>query len=410
MSSYDDDEDEVRQRTVRRGSSKQRRVSRTPGGKPGVAFADDVFENGRINRPFRPERDGHWDGTYRDLDEVQRHRPLRATEMPVLGRPDAFYGSHPIPPPPPPQIVRDLRPRPHNYRPQDKPLYTIRDVPPPRGPGPRLRERSPKSHGFCFFQAVCDTAEPQNLSVHLELPVSEDFEAGLEEFSRLKRLGNFKAAKDYFKGNLETYLDHPYVFVQYAEMLLAMGDFQSFGLLDAEPVFRNDTSSSYSSSSGEEEDDDDPVTTEPYGWRRHPPPASTSRLRQEESGGRARQRSPPSTRAGLYQNERKSDTYPRIAPPQSANDSNNAAEGDEFELLRWNWDLLQALAGISRYGTIDESMEQLGVPLVDFRFEPTMGSTEVSSCLTCRARSFRANVLDTNCISGPASCRSYRTV
>ena len=389
MSSYDDDDYEVRHRTVRRGGSKQGRVSRTPGGKPGVAFADDVFDNGpslRINRPFRPERYGSWDGSHRDLDEVQRHQQLRATEMPVLGRPDAFYGSHPIPPPPPPQILRDLHSRPQHYRVQDKPPYTIRDVPPPPGPDPRPRKGSPKSHGFGFFQAVCDTAEPQNLSVHLELPISEDFEAGLEEFSRLKRLGNFKGAKDYFKDNLETYIDHPYVFVQYAEMLLAMGDFQSFGLLDAEPVFGNDTSSSYSSSSDEEEDDDYPATTEPYGWRRHPPPASSSRFRQEESGERARRRSPPSTRAGLFRNERESDTYPRMARSQRADGSNNAAKGSEFQLLRWNWHLLQTLAEISRHGTIDGSLEQLDDTMVDFRFKPTMGSTEVSCCFACGTR------------------------
>lgn len=417
MSYYDDDDDEVavRHRTVRRRDPKPHRVVRSRGGKPGVAFADDALENGRSIRtghPFPPARYGSGFDYYRDLDEDQRHLPLRATDMPVVDRSQPFYAPYPVrpysvrPSPPPPPVVRDLRSRSQNYRPPDKPLYTIGDVPPPPGLGPRPRERSPTSHGPSSFQALCNTDEPQNVSIHLELPVSEDFEAGLEEFSRLKRLGNFKGAKDYFKDNLEAYIGHPYVFVQYAEMLLAMADFQSFGLLDAEPVFGNDTSSGYSSSS-DEEDDGYPVT---HGRGRVPPPPSSSRRRQEESGGRSRQRSSSWPRAGLNRNERKTDTYPRIARSQSADSSDDVVEDGEFELLERNWGLLEALAGIFRDGTIDGAVEQVESTIAIFQFKPTMGSTEVSSCFTSLTRSLKANVLDTNRISSPASCRSHNTV
>lgn len=87
------------------------------------------------------------------------------------------------------------------------------------------------------FQTVFNGEDPQDVTLHLELPVADDFEEELENFSVLRRLGNFKSAKDYFKDHLEHYLGHPFIFVQYASMLLEMGNYRAFQKLDAQSVF-----------------------------------------------------------------------------------------------------------------------------------------------------------------------------
>jgi hypothetical protein len=92
------------------------------------------------------------------------------------------------------------------------------------------------------IQTVFNASHPRDVTVHLELPISDDFGDELEEFSRLKRLGNFRVAISYFEENLTDYQAHPYIFVQYAEMLLEMGDYKSFDLLKPGLVFRGSSS------------------------------------------------------------------------------------------------------------------------------------------------------------------------
>lgn len=65
----------------------------------------------------------------------------------------------------------------------------------------------------------------------------EDIDEELEEFSRLTYMGNFREAKSFFHENLRTFIDTPYVFVEYAEMLLSQGDYKSIQLLDDSRVF-----------------------------------------------------------------------------------------------------------------------------------------------------------------------------
>lgn len=65
-----------------------------------------------------------------------------------------------------------------------------------------------------------------NTTVHLELDIEGDVESHLEEFSRLKRLGHFHAAEQYFQSNLHDYLDVPPVAIEYAEMLLLQGAYK----------------------------------------------------------------------------------------------------------------------------------------------------------------------------------------
>jgi hypothetical protein len=87
------------------------------------------------------------------------------------------------------------------------------------------------------FQAMFNPDHRTDCTVHLKLPITVDLDDELEEFSRLKRFGDFAAAKGYFRDHLESYHDYPYVFVQYAEMLLDMEDFASFGALNPSAVF-----------------------------------------------------------------------------------------------------------------------------------------------------------------------------
>ena len=65
----------------------------------------------------------------------------------------------------------------------------------------------------------------------VELDVAQDLELDLDEFCRLGRLGNFHQAKQFFRENLEQNMNDPYVFVQYAHMLLEMGDYKSIKAL-----------------------------------------------------------------------------------------------------------------------------------------------------------------------------------
>lgn len=68
----------------------------------------------------------------------------------------------------------------------------------------------------------------KNVTVELELDIFPDVEDELEEFSRLRRLGRFTEANDFFQSKLTAQLENPYVKVQYAEMLLAQGDYTNF--------------------------------------------------------------------------------------------------------------------------------------------------------------------------------------
>lgn len=76
-------------------------------------------------------------------------------------------------------------------------------------------------------EVVWDVSRTKDVTMHLELDITEDLEPDLDEFCRLARLGNFQGAKQSFKDNLEQHMDDPYIFVQYAQMLMSMGDYKS---------------------------------------------------------------------------------------------------------------------------------------------------------------------------------------
>lgn len=66
----------------------------------------------------------------------------------------------------------------------------------------------------------------------VELDITQDLELDLDEFCYLSRLGHFHQAKQFFRDNLEQHMGDPYVFVQYAQMLLEMGDYKSVKALN----------------------------------------------------------------------------------------------------------------------------------------------------------------------------------
>ncbi|KAE9566490.1 hypothetical protein CGMCC3_g17339, partial [Colletotrichum fructicola] len=56
------------------------------------------------------------------------------------------------------------------------------------------------------------------------MDMTEDVEEELEEFSRLRRIGHFKAARRYFEEHLESCIENAYVLDQYSQFLLEISD------------------------------------------------------------------------------------------------------------------------------------------------------------------------------------------
>lgn len=94
------------------------------------------------------------------------------------------------------------------------------------------------------FSSIHNTSQPQDFTVHIDFEVSIDLDDDLEGFSALVRRGNFRKAVSFFSEHLMAYISDPWVFVQYADMLLRMGDFKSINQLNPGPVFQPRFSSS----------------------------------------------------------------------------------------------------------------------------------------------------------------------
>lgn len=83
-----------------------------------------------------------------------------------------------------------------------------------------------------------DPAFPQDVTLHLSLPVKDDLEDVLEEAARLRRLGHFSDAIALFTGTLGHFLDNRYVLVQYAQCLYEAGQYVQLGKLAEERPLR----------------------------------------------------------------------------------------------------------------------------------------------------------------------------
>lgn len=73
-------------------------------------------------------------------------------------------------------------------------------------------------------QTICNPAVPQkDITLHFEMTIEDDVQGCLEELARLKRLGWFKEALEYFDLNLKVHLDLPLVTIEYADLLVEQG-------------------------------------------------------------------------------------------------------------------------------------------------------------------------------------------
>ncbi|KAH8894357.1 hypothetical protein GQ53DRAFT_805128 [Thozetella sp. PMI_491] len=76
-----------------------------------------------------------------------------------------------------------------------------------------------------------DPLSAQDVTVHVELESADDIEAPLEEFARLRRLGHYHEAIEYFHAHLHHFIDNRYVLIQYGECLFDMKDYKTLAKL-----------------------------------------------------------------------------------------------------------------------------------------------------------------------------------
>lgn len=93
------------------------------------------------------------------------------------------------------------------------------------------------------------------MTIRLELDIEEDIEGKIADVAFLKRMGRFREADEYFRDHLSDYLQDPRVVLEYADMLLAQGDFgRIFESFDDEEITRAELSRpSYTTMSMEEQ-------------------------------------------------------------------------------------------------------------------------------------------------------------
>lgn len=261
-----------------------------------------------------------------------------------------------------------------------------------------------------LFQTVFDVNHPQDASVHLELPITEDHDTELEEFCKLQRLGNFGAAEDYFQDKLEPYLSNPYVFVQFGQMLVEKGDYLAFERLNAKAVFGNEDRSRL-------QIPEEVVVVErnqarPRRRRRSRSRSrswSRSRERRREARTRSRSRSPAED--GRQERRARFESDVRLVKRRSLSRSRSRSVDniykererhvgsdrsyspdrepqlwdtkpdpgyDELELLLQNWSLLRATSIVHSKGDYEDAFTQAWGAIQGFRFGPGIGSTEAS--------------------------------
>jgi hypothetical protein len=75
-------------------------------------------------------------------------------------------------------------------------------------------------------QTILNPDTSKDVTLHFDMDVTDDVGYLLEEFSRLKRLGNFQAAALYFDEHLRDFDDVLPVVIEYADMLVEQGAYQ----------------------------------------------------------------------------------------------------------------------------------------------------------------------------------------
>ena len=199
----------------------------------------------------------------------------------------------------------------------------------------------------------------RDLNVQMEFPVHLDHSDVMEQFSGLRRQGRFRESRDVFVQHLQDYLSHPFIFVQFAELLLDMGDYKSMEGLDPRPAFGS-------------------------GYAVRP---TAFRVRQLEDGRTRFMYKQLHTR---FQPRHKFSRYSgnKVPTPDSKADENGGDEkgtppdlhsigAHEIRLLHLNWRLLESFSTFHRNGTLNEALADAKEALHSLSVHEEMGSTEV---------------------------------
>ncbi|KAK5050807.1 hypothetical protein LTR84_003366 [Exophiala bonariae] len=213
------------------------------------------------------------------------------------------------------------------------------------------------------FQTTFNMATGTDFTIHLDLTVYKDYDKQLEALSYLRRSGQFRAAKEYINTVFGDHLSHPYVFLQYAELLLDMGDYKSFKQLDLSNPFGEKLNSS-----------PDLVLPRQSGTVRHFYPRPGGRIRKSnlhtsQQEGRRTDSHYPSTHEEIW-------SAPLVDPPEDRSGQGQSRH-DGHHLLRWNWTLLRALSQVHLTGKINEALGRAQFVLDNLVIGSEVGSTEI---------------------------------
>lgn len=223
------------------------------------------------------------------------------------------------------------------------------------------------------FQATCDVNFGRDFTVHLDFPVFQDYDKQLEDLNHLRRLGRFHAAKEHVQNSLKDHLSHPYVFVQYADLLLDMGDYKSFEQLDPSLAFNEKFNAR-----------PEFVRTRQSGVGRHFYVRTGSNYQPpgKYQHSPARNHVPTIHLDGNFNILPYPSMQSEAVSPPSIDRTSKISRKDQFlgdghYLLRWNWRLLKALYLLHRSGTINEALDEAQFVLDNLVLGPEIGSTEV---------------------------------
>lgn len=79
------------------------------------------------------------------------------------------------------------------------------------------------SYSLSKCDTIWNTSMTRDVTIHLTMDTEEDLEGKLGEFIQYQRIGNFKAAENYFVEHLSRVADDLSVVTQYADMLIDQG-------------------------------------------------------------------------------------------------------------------------------------------------------------------------------------------
>lgn len=102
--------------------------------------------------------------------------------------------------------------------------------------GTKKIEESTEKPPVRKVDGFCHAGDAKDVTVRLRLELCDDLTDEVEQLRLLIQLGRFDDAKKHFTEHLEPHAHHPYVRVEYADMLWRQGDFNSLAHLVAQPL------------------------------------------------------------------------------------------------------------------------------------------------------------------------------